>query len=256
MKYMKMMCAGILMTCTLAGCIDDDFGAPDFTKAVGMIIVNDTQPLTSGEKIYASFSNYQYSFALDAAVVYAFDADKDAAYAGEQALSELTLAAMVDNGYYGADGAAAYQLSADGENTVTGYYLYRDEEGLYFTVENPFIQADIDEEPVIEGTEFMGTLVMKAEVPGDHVQIVQYDENHRAVKEEVRKTAEINENVLYEAESEAATVEVTVFDENNQVIDAKVLEPYENKIVLCYSGNGQFLNTTVLRVRFDEKWMH
>lgn len=130
---MKRIILLLLVLLMITGCSnekEEEFIIDD--GAAGVILVNDSEELKADTKVYAEFTDEGYVFDLDAAVIYYFEASADTIYAGDQKLVTLTLGANIDDDTVGAIATAAYKLQEDSSNTVSAYYLYQDEKGLYF----------------------------------------------------------------------------------------------------------------------------
>lgn len=143
-----------LLLCMTACSAEAEF-TPDYESAIGAIFVNDTQALPENTKVYADFADNSYTFDLDAACVYYFSASADVAYAGDQNFVSMTFGADLDDGTVGAEGTIAYRPEDGGENTVTAYYLYHDEQGVYFDTETYFDRMEITDQCVMTGVDTM-----------------------------------------------------------------------------------------------------
>ena len=148
----KLLCAismaALLVSMTACNSSQDNF-TPDYESAIGAIFINNEQELPENTKVYADFADNSYSFDLDAACVYYFSASADVAYAGDQNFTSMTFGANLDNDSVGAEGAIAYLPQEESENSVTAYYLYHDEEGVYFDTETYFDRMEITDQCVV-----------------------------------------------------------------------------------------------------------
>lgn len=133
----------VLLLFCLTSCSSSKKFTPDYESSVGVILVNARQELPEQEKIYADFENNIYTFDLDAACVYFFYANADEAYAGDMNFTGMSFGANLNNGTVGAVGTIAYLPNEKSQNAVEGYYLYHDENGIYFNTETYFDKTEI-----------------------------------------------------------------------------------------------------------------
>ena len=109
MKRFGMMLLTLAVLLSLSACSEkEEAFTPDYDSAIGVIFVNNSQPLPEKEKVYADYADHNYSFNLDAACIYYFNASAEEAYAGDQNLTYLTFSASLDENTVGAEGEAAY----------------------------------------------------------------------------------------------------------------------------------------------------
>ena len=97
MKRFGMMLLTLAVLLSLSACSEkEEAFTPDYDSAIGVIFVNNSQPLPEKEKVYADYADHNYSFNLDAACIYSFNASAEEAYAGDQNLTYLTISANLD----------------------------------------------------------------------------------------------------------------------------------------------------------------
>ena len=122
MKRFGMMILTLAVLLSLSACSEkEEAFTPDYDSAIGVIFVNNSQPLPEKEKVYADYADHNYSFNLDAACIYYFNASAEEAYAGDQNLTYLTFSANLDENTVGAEGEAAYHLEEESDNSVIIY---------------------------------------------------------------------------------------------------------------------------------------
>ena len=116
--------------------------------------MNDEQELPENTKVYADFEDNSYTFDLDAAYVYYFSASADVAYAGDQNFTSMSFGANLDNDTVGAEGTIAYLSNEESANSVTAYYLYHDEEGVYFDTKTYFDRMEVTDQTTMTGIDY------------------------------------------------------------------------------------------------------
>ena len=163
----KFLCSTLIITLlfSMTACSSSENFTPDYEAAIGAIFVNDEQELPENTKVYADFKDNSYTFNLDAACVYYFSASEDVAYAGDQNFTSMAFGANLDNDTVGAEGTIAYLPGEGSENSVTAYYLYHDEEGVYFDTETYFDRMEITNQSAMTGIDYSCEVTFELQQP-------------------------------------------------------------------------------------------
>mgnify|MGYP005924984479 FL=1 len=206
-----LMCA-VLTAAVLCACSKTEEFTPDYSAAIGAIFVNDQQELPENTKVYADFSDNTYSFDLDAACVYYFAAAGDVYYAGDQNFTSLSFGANLDDGTVGAQGTAAYCREEGAGNTVTAYYLYHDETGVYFDTTTYFDRQEISGDTVFTGIDYACSVTFQEEQPAATFQVVCLDGSGNEISVEEYAPGEVTDYQTFEMGAEMAAAEVVCYE--------------------------------------------
>lgn len=237
----------VLILVSMSACGSPNEFVPDYESAVGVIFVNCKQELPENTKIYADFENNNYSFNLDAACIYYFDADVDVSYAGEQNLTQLTFSANIDDRTVGAEGSVAYHLDEDSENIVFSYYLYNDETGMYFDTSASFNTMEITDMCVLEGTDYSCAVTFEVGEPTDFFIVTYYDEAHNAISETNYSPEEVTDNQKFDMDNNIHSVEITCYGTDGTTLNNITVSAENTSAAICYDNGGQILGNKVLR---------
>ena len=247
----KGVCRAAVGRVMTAGAAPQD-AAPDGTAAVGAIFVNDAQELPENEKVYAAFADNSYAFALDAAYVYFFSAGAEVAYAGDENFVSMTFGADLDGDTVGAEGVIAYAREEHGENTVAGYFLYHDGEGVYFDTGACFARTEITDGCVMTGTDFPCRAVFEIRRPAASLVMVCYDENREEISRTAYAPGELEDYQTFEMDGGVAAVEMIACDADGGALETTTLTPEDRSAVICFDGGGQILASRYLRLAWPE----
>jgi hypothetical protein len=231
----------------LSACNSTKEFVADYQSAIGVIFVNDKQELPASEKVYAHFENNAYSFDLDAACIYYFKASEEVSYAGEQNLTQLTFSSNIDNGAAGAKGSAAYDIDANSENNVDSYYLYHDENGVYFNTGISFNTVTITDECVLNGTDYACAVKFEVRKPTTLFTVSYYDDARNIIYEKNYSPEDVTDNQTFEMDSNVNSVEITCFGADNAEIETNIITAVTPRAVICYQSGGQILSSKILR---------
>lgn len=267
-KAVKRMAFILFMGTLLSGvtaCGSARASAPDEDAAVGVIVVSNQQELPENSKVYAGFADHNYTFDLDAACVYYFNANAEEIYAGDQNFISLTFGADLDNDTVGAEGAVAFQVNGDAENSVTAYYLYHDESGVYFDTAAYFDTMELptddnragsgqsgEETAVLKGKEYPCEVTFVCQSPAVSFSVTAYDENHNVVSEEGYTPDEVTDYQQFAMDSGIISVEVASRDADGNVLGTETVTPEDSSAVICFDNGGQILGSKMLRFVWED----
>lgn len=240
-----------LLLCMTACSAEAEF-TPDYESAIGAIFVNDTQALPENTKVYADFADNSYTFDLDAACVYYFSASADVAYAGDQNFVSMTFGADLDDGTVGAEGTIAYRPEDGGENTVTAYYLYHDEQGIYFDTETYFDRMEITDQCVMTGVDYACAVSFALRQPTAAFTVVYYDENHGEISRMEYAPADVEDYQTFDLDGGVASVEIVCRDGDGAELETVTVTPENPSAVICFDDGGQILASRYLRFDWAE----
>ncbi|HFQ7758423.1 TPA: antirestriction protein ArdA [Clostridioides difficile] len=225
---------------------------PDYESAIGAIFINNEQELPENTKVYADFADNSYSFDLDAACVYYFSASADVAYAGDQNFTSMTFGANLDNDSVGAEGAIAYLPQEESENSVTAYYLYHDEEGVYFDTETYFDRMEITDQCAMTGIDYSCQVTFEIQQPTTSFSMIYYDENHSEISKTDYTPEEVTDYQTFELGSEVGSVEIICYDANGSELETMTITPDNPSTVICFDDGGQILASRYLRFTWEK----
>lgn len=242
--------ASLLLLVT--GCGKENSPSPNYTdNAVGIIIVNDQKQLPQNEKIYADFTEYQYTYDLDAATIYYFDYDSETAIAGGQNVTALTFGADIDGSSVGAESTVSFIHGDVAKNTVTAYYLYFDGEGVYFEPDKPFANVDIDKNAAINGSAFPAQIVLTYGIPVDHFTVTCY-QNDAELRSEIFDPKSFTDYYKYALPERTDHVEIVSFDANGEIIEKKSFTNTERNYTVGYDIGGQIMGAKTLYLMWSD----
>lgn len=218
--------------------------------AVGIIIVcGQDQP--QGEKVYANFSDHEYTYDLDAAVVYYFDYDSETAYAGGQNVTSLTFGADIDSRSVGAAATVGFIDNDDSSNTVTAYYLYFDENGVYFDSGKPFTSTHLGEGVVIEGSDYLAKVTLTAGTPVEYFTIT-CRQGDTELKSDTFDPQKFEDYYKYPLPAGTDNVEIVSYDASNAVIGQESFRNGErNSFVVEYDVGGLIMGAKTLYLMWN-----
>ena len=249
---MKKIIMLLLVLLMITGCSnekEEEFVIND--SAAGVILVNDSEELKANTKVYAEFTDEGYVFDLDAAVIYYFEASADTIYAGDQKLVTLTLGANIDDDTVGAIATAAYKLQEDSSNTVSAYYLYQDEKGLYFDTDTSFDNRTIRDNTIFRGDEFSFELTFNLETAVASFVMTYYNEDDEEIASNNNLPEQYADYQNIELGEDVKYVEVMTYDIDGNLLETIRVDRENYTIVLCFDDGGQILDTKYIRFDFD-----
>lgn len=242
----------MLTAATLCACSKTEEFTPDYSAAIGAIFVNDQQKLPENAKVYANFSDNTYSFDLDAACVYYFAVAGDVYYAGNQNFTTMTFGADLDEDTVGAQGSVPYCREPGSENTVTAYYLYHDETGVYFDTTTYFDRQEISGDTVFSGIDYTCSVTFQEQQPIALFHVVRYDESGNEISTEEYTPSEVTDYQTFEMDSEVAAVDVVGLDAAGAEISRQSVTPENYYAKICFDAGGQILGNKILQFAWDQ----
>lgn len=254
-KSVRVLLASVTIVSLLllvSGCGKGNSPLPNYTdNAVGIIIVNDQNQLPQNEKIYADFTEYQYTYDLDVATIYYFDYDSETAIAGGQNVTALTFGADIDGSSVGAEATVSFIDGDVANSTVTAYYLYFDGEGIYFEPDKPFANVDIDKNAVINGSDFPAKIALTYGVPVDHFTVTCY-QNNAELQSETFDPKSFMDYYKYALPERTDHVEIVSFDANGEIVEQKSFTNTERNFTVGYDIGGQIMGAKTLYLMWND----
>lgn len=222
------------------------------SQAVGAVFDNETETLPEGEKVYAEFENNTYSFPLDAAWVYYFNYDKETAFAGSRNFTAMTFGANLDSGGVGAEGTAAWLYLEDAPNALNAYYLYRDENGVYFDTAKAFNHIQIQPEgAVITGVDYPCEVTFELRQPTAVFEMTRYDAAGVILDSAEFTPEEVEDYQKFSLSAEVAYVQIVCYGADGEALEVLKVTPENPKAVICYDAGGQMLASRLLRLQWE-----
>lgn len=240
-----------MLFCMTACSSSRDF-TPDYESAVGVIFVNDGQELPEKTKLYADFENNSYTFRLDAACVYYFSASADEAYAGTQNFTSMTFGANLDNDTVGAEGTIAYFSNEKEQNSVTAYYLYHDETGVYFDTEAYFDRMEITDQSTMKGIDYSCIATFDIQQPAAAFSVACHDKNGTEISRTDYTPEKVTDYQAFDLESDVRFVTIICYDSNGKELKTETMTQENPKAVICFDNGGQILGSKILRFNWEE----
>ena len=250
-RFLRLLAILTLPLC-LTACNAAESFTPNYEAAVGAIFVNGGQELPENTKVYADFADHSYTFDLDAACVYYFSASADVAYAGDQNFTSMSFGANLDDGTVGAAGTIAYLPWEGSENTVTAYYLYHDETGVYFDTTGYFDRMVIADQSSMTGVDYPCEVTFVLWQPAATFSMVYYDENHAAISKTDYIPEEVADYQTFALESSVDSVEIICFGADGTELETLTVTPENPNAVICFDQGGQILPSRYLRFTWEE----
>ena len=140
MKKSMLVLAAVLMLFCLSGCS----GSREWNRPAGVIVVSGEVDAGDVSRISAEKNEGIYTFPLDAAMVYYFDAGDEQSFAGEQNVSSLQYSANIDTHTISAAAEAGYIPSGNGDALFV-YNLYYDDGDLFFHP-SPLLSVEVSDQ--------------------------------------------------------------------------------------------------------------
>ena len=250
----KFLCSTLIITLlfSMTACHSPENFTPNYEAAIGAIFVNDEQELPENTKVYADFVDNSYTFNLDAACVYYFSASEDVAYAGDQNFINMTFGANLDNDTVGAEGTIAYLPSESSKNSVTAYYLYHDEEGVYFDTKAYFDRMEITDQSAMTGIDYSCKVTFALQQPTASFSIVYYNGNHEEISATDYTPEKITDYQTFELDRDVSAVEIICYDTDGEELETLTVTPESPSAVICFDNGGQILASRYLRFTWSE----
>lgn len=221
-------------------------------KAVGSIFVNEMETLPEGEKIYADFENNTYTFNLDAAWVYYFSYDAETAFAGSQNFTAMTFGANLDSGGVGAEGTAAWLYKEDSSNALNAYYLFRDEDGVYFETAKAFDHIQIQPEgAATTGDDYPCAVTFEVRQPTAIFEMTRYDTAGTVLDSTKFSPDQVEDYQRFTLSAEVAYVEIVCYDTDGKTLEVLTVTPENPRAAICYGAGGQMLASKILRFLWE-----
>ena len=221
-------------------------------KAVGAIFVNEMEMLPEGKKIYAGFENNTYTFNLDAAWVYYFSYDAETAFAGSQNFTAMTFGANLDSGGVGAEGTAAWLYKEDSSNALNVYYLFRDEDGVYFETAKAFDTIQIQPEgAAVTGEDYPCAVTFEVRQPTAVFEMTRYDAAGTILDSSKFSPEQVEDYQRFTLSDEVDSVEIVCYGAGGETLDVLTVTPENPRAVICYEAGGQMLASKLLRFLWE-----
>ncbi len=241
----------LLLLVGLTACTKQDVVIPNLENAIGVLILNGDDDMPSG-KTYAKEENNSFMFSLDAAGVYYFQADAKTSYAGEQNLTSLTFEANIETNIVGAKGQIAYRPMDDSDNVVSAYYLYHDEQGVYFYGDKAFQKLEILESSILVGTDYPCSIEFFYCEPAEQFKVMMLDSSSNLLEDETYKVRNVEDYQKIMVPADTATVEWVSYDSDGRKLYHDSLGLDASRFVVCYDSGGQILSSKLLRLFWHE----
>lgn len=250
----KILCSlfVIIMLFCMTACSSSENFTPNYEAAIGVIFVNDEQELPENTRVYADFADNSYTFNLDAACVYYFSASADVAYAGDQNFTSMTFGANLDNDTVGAEGAISYLLDENSENSVTAYYLYHDEEGVYFDTTTYFDRLEVANQSTVTGIDYSCEVTFEVQQPTASFSMMYYNGNNEELSRTDYTPKEVTDYQTFELDSDISSVEIICYDADGNELETLTVTPENPSAIICFDNGGQILASRYLRFTWSE----
>lgn len=250
-KVLCLFLSAVLAAATVSACSRSEEFTPDYSSAIGIILVNGQQELPERTKVYADFSDHTYTFPLDAACVYYFAAEDDVFYAGDQNFTTMTFGADLDEDTVGAVGTVAYQLEEDSDNTVTAYYLYHDEQGVYFDTTAYFDSMEILDQTTFTGIDYASAVTFVLQEPTASFTITCYGSDGRVISRTEYAPDQVRDLQQFDMTG-IQSAEVTSYSAQGETLSVQSVTPDSGSVTICFDHGGQILGNKILRFVWPE----
>ncbi len=222
-------------------------------RPAGVIVVRGEAATRETGKFYANHEDGSYSFPLDAAAVYYFDAGGEQAFAGDQHVTSLRFSVNADTGTVTAEAEAGYVPAGDGADRLYVYPLYTEGDSLFFPPA-PFAAVDMDRftdavTVTPEGSPFRMTV--RRAVPVDFFNVTCRRGEEELLFETLRP-ADMQDSAQYPVPEGTDNVEVTTFDADGGYIGRTFLMYGESACTVDFDAGGRFLDGRTLNLLWPE----
>ena len=160
----------------------------------------------------------------------------------------MTFGANLDNDSVGAEGAIAYLPQEESENSVTAYYLYHDEEGVYFDTETYFDRMEITDQCAMTGIDYSCQVTFEIQQPTTSFSMIYYDENHSEISKTDYTPEEVTDYQTFELGSEVGSVEIICYDANGSELETMTITP-DNPSIL-WKNKRRFASICCFQIFF------
>ena len=184
-------------------------------------------------------------------MIYYFDYDSETAYAGGQNVTSLTFGADVDSHSVGAAATVAFIGNDDSANMVTAYYLYFDENGVYFDPSKPFANINLGEGVVIEGSDYTAKITLTSGTPVEYFTVTSYQGNTE-LRSDTFNPQTLTDYDKYDLPAQTDRVEIVSFDASDGIIEQRTFHNGERNFVVEYDIGGQIMGAKTLYLMWSD----
>lgn len=246
-KTALLLCAAVICAAALWG-NQEVHAAEEQPKAVGVVLVNDEEKLPDIPKIYAHIREGEARFDLDAACAYYVEKDAESGYAGQQNFSRLSFRADCDTNKIGAEGVVSFRKIEGHKNTVSAYYLYEDEKGLFFDPSAPFTSVMAGGEIPVTGKDFDCSVSVETALPAQRFTLSCYNDQGTLIAEKEYAEKEVEDEQRFELAEGTHHVIVTAFSSDGTLIHRVTVTQEDRYPYICFRQDGQILGSKVLNL--------
>ena len=241
-KKTALVLAVLLVLLAVSGCS----GSKEWNRPAGVIVVSGEVDSANGARVSAVKNDDIYTFPLDAAMVYYFDAGDEQSYAGEQNVTSLQYSANVDTQTISAVAEAGYIPSGNGDRLFV-YNLYYDAGDLFFHP-SPLLSVELnDATEAVTVTPENAPFCMKVNcgTPTNFFNITCRKGEEELSFETLYPTM-IQDYMKYTLPAGTDNVEITAFDADSEYIGRKSFIYGESSYSVGYDIGGRFMGAKTL----------
>ena len=239
----------VLLLLALTGCS----GNNEWSRPVGIIVVHGEAVSEDGGNICAVNEEGQYSFPLDAAMAYYFDAGDEQSFAGDQNVTFLRYAVNTDTGTMSAEAEAEFVPVEGAENNLFAYNLYWDGEKLFFRPA-PLLSVDMDaatESITVSPHDSQFRMTVKHGTPVDFFNVTARKGEEELLFETLRP-ADMQDFMKLTLPEGTDNVEITAFDADCEYIGRRSFMYGEGSYSVGYDVGGRFLGGKTLNLAWPD----
>ena len=241
-KKIILVLAAVLLLFCVSGCS----GTREWNRPAGVIVVSGEVDSANGSRVSAVKNDDIYTFPLDAAMVYYYDAGDEQSYAGDQNVTSLQYSANIDTNTITAVAEAGYIPSGNGDKLFV-YNLYYDAGDLFFHP-SPVVSVELDDSGdgvTVTPDNAPFTMTVKAGMPTDFFNVT-CRKGEAELSFETLYPAMIQDYMKYSLPSGTDNVEITAFDANSEYIGRKSFISGESSYTVGYDIGGRFMGAKTL----------
>lgn len=164
----------------------------------------------------------------------------------------MTFGANLDSGGVGAEGTAAWLYTEDSSNALNAYYLFRDEDGVYFEPAKAFDHVQIQPEgAAATGNDYPCAVTFEVRQPTAVFEMARYDTAGTVLESEKFPPEQVDDYQRFTLSAEVAYVEIVCYGSDGKTLEVLTVTSENPKAVICYEAGGQMLASKLLRFLWE-----
>ena len=140
----------------------------------------------------------------------------------------------------------------DSSNALNAYYLFRDEDGVYFDTSKAFDHIQIQPEgATATGDDYPCAVDFEVRQPTDIFEMTRYDTAGTVLDSTKFSPEQVEDYQRFTLSAEVAYVEIVCYGTDGEVLEVLPVTPENPKAAICYEAGGQMLASKLLRFLWE-----